>query len=117
MKITGTVFPVRDVAVSLRYFTEVLGFKKEFQFGEYAGVELTGCLIHLSKQGNPNTAEPGNAGVYVFCDAVDEYYKEIVRRGAKVGEEPRDYPYGMRDFVAEDPDGNKISFGCAVKKG
>ena len=118
MKITGaaTVMPVSDIDASLRFFTQVLGFTQEFRFKEYAGVERDNCLIHLSRIGNPNTSSPGSGAVYIFCDHVDDIYHEIVKRDATVDGEPKDYPYGMRDFVAFDPDGNKLSFGSRTGK-
>jgi catechol 2,3-dioxygenase-like lactoylglutathione lyase family enzyme len=117
MKITNsaTVLPVRDLDASLRYFRDVLGFREEFRFGEYAGIAQGECCIHLSQQGNPNTAEPGSGAIYIFCDEVDSYFAEIVGRGANVAEPPRDYEYGMRDFVVRDPDGNRLSFGAPTK--
>lgn len=113
MKITGAavVMPVRDVEAALAFYTGVLGFLKEFQFGRYAGVERDGALIHLSAHGNPNTGTPGSGCVYLFCDEVDDYFREITAKGARVDGEPKDYPYGMRDFVAQDVDGNRVSFG------
>lgn len=32
-------------------------------------------------------------------------------RGARLLNEPKDYPYGMRDFDASDLDGNQLCFG------
>ena len=118
MKITSaaTVMPVNDVDASIRFYVDVLGFSEQFKFGNYAGVEREGCLIHLSQIGNPNTAAPGCGAVYIFCDDVDAIHQQIVQRGASVEGEPKDYPYGMRDFVACDPDGNKLSFGAPTEK-
>ncbi len=117
MPLTGaaSVLPVSDLQASLSYFTDVLGFDRDFAFDTYAGVARDRCLIHLSLHGNPNTAVPGSGAVYVFCDDVDDIYRNITGRGARVDGEPKDYDYGMRDFVALDPDGNKISFGTPVK--
>lgn len=113
MKITGaaTMFPVSDLDASLRFFTEVLGFSEDFRFGKYAGIKKDECCIHLSAYGNPNTGTPGSACIYIFCDEVDQFYTEIAKRGAATDSPPKDYEYGMRDFIARDPDGNQISFG------
>lgn len=110
---SATVLPVSDLDASLRYFAEVLGFREEFRFGQYAGIERDECHIHLSQHGNPNTSEPGSGAVYIFCDEVDGYFAEIVSRGAQVMEKPKNYEYGMRDFVVRDLDGNRLSFGAA----
>ena len=119
MGLTGaaTVMPVRDLDASLRFYTDVLGFRQEFRFDSYAGVERDGCLIHLSLQGNPNTSAPGSGTIYIFCDDVDSIYRAAVEQGAAVDGEPKDYPYGMRDFVALDPDANKLSFGSPTNAG
>jgi uncharacterized glyoxalase superfamily protein PhnB len=39
------------------------------------------------------------------------YYEEIVGRGAEVSAEPRDQPYGIREFGVRDIDGVGIVFG------
>ena len=114
MKISGAaaVFPVSDIGATLRYYTEVLGFKEEFRGEQYAIVERDGAVIHFSlRKDDP----PGAGAVYVFCDEVDGYYEELVTRGAFLDAPPVNLPYGMRDFVVFDPDKNKLFFGCAVK--
>ncbi|MEM7627448.1 MAG: VOC family protein [Planctomycetota bacterium] len=114
MKINSAaaVFPVSDLDASLRYFTEVLGFSEDFRVDQYAGIKLDGCCLHLSHHSNPNTGEPGTGAVYIFCDEVDGYFADIAGRGAATDGEPRDYDYGMRDFIVRDPDGNQLSFGA-----
>ncbi len=112
----ATVFSVKDLEESLKFYNEVLGFEEEFRFGNYAGVKKGSVLIHLSHYENPNMKVPGSGSIYIFCDEVDEYCKEIKSKGAKVQAEPKDYPYGMRDFISYDPDENQLSFGAETKK-
>ena len=42
---------------------------------------------------------------------MDALYQELKSRGARTLDEPRDYPYGMRDFNVQDLDGNDLCFG------
>jgi uncharacterized glyoxalase superfamily protein PhnB len=42
---------------------------------------------------------------------VDQYYKELLSRGANVTVEPGDRPYGVRDFGVQDPNGINVIFG------
>lgn len=114
MKLNGAaaIFPVSDLDASLRYFIDVLGFSEDFRFGQYAGIKLDDCCLHLSAHSNPNTGAPGTGAVYIFCDEIDGYYAQIAERGAVTDGEPKDYDYGMRDFIARDPDGNQLSFGA-----
>ena len=106
------VLPVRNLAAAVAYYLEVLGFTKAFQFEKYAGVEYGEVKLHLW-EGARKPA--GSAEAYLLCDEVDAYFAEITGRGARTLNEPRDYPYGMRDFNLEDPDGNILTFGCEVK--
>lgn len=113
----ATVFHVRDLEASLAWYRDVLGFEGEFQAPEYgyAGIRLGEVRLHLSA--NAREGYPDSYGqAYVFCDAVDEYYRGVVARGARTLGEPKDWPYGMRDFDAVDPDGNQVTFGCVRAK-
>jgi predicted enzyme related to lactoylglutathione lyase len=111
----AAVFHVKHLAASLKFYTEVLGFQKEFEFGEYAGIKSGGASIHLSAH-TTNAKPVGSGHIYLFCTEVDSYYREITSKGARPKGEPKDYPYGMRDFEVEDPDGNFLAFGCESKQ-
>jgi len=113
MKTTGsaTTFHVSDINVSIKYYTEVLGFSERFRFGDYAGVQYEDIQIHLSGPKATNKKEVGQGGIYIFCDNVDAYYAEVKSRGAKLQDAPKNHEYGMRDFVIEDPDSNLIGIG------
>jgi catechol 2,3-dioxygenase-like lactoylglutathione lyase family enzyme len=108
---SATTFQVSDTAVSLAFYTDVLGFSERFRFGDYAGVEHGEVQIHLSGPGASNKREVGQGSVYIFCDDVDGYHAEITAKGAIAQAPPKDYDYGMRDFVITDPDGNLLGFG------
>jgi predicted enzyme related to lactoylglutathione lyase len=114
---SATTFHVSDVEVSLKFYTEVLGFSERFRFGDYGGAEYGDIQIHLSGPKATNKKEVGQGAIYIFCDDVDGYYAEVVAKGAKAQAAPRDYEYGMRDFVIEDPDANHIGIGQETKKG
>jgi predicted enzyme related to lactoylglutathione lyase len=108
---SATTFHVANVEAALKFYTEMLGFTKRFVFGDYAGVEHGEVQIHLSGPASTNKREVGQGGIYVFCDDVDAYYAEITAKGAVTQAAPKDYEYGMRDFVITDPDGNLLGFG------
>lgn len=69
--------------------------------------------LHLCAH-RDNGRPAGGGGVYLFCDAVDQYFAELNTRGARIGSHPQDYAYGMRDFWVQDPDGNRLSFASTV---
>ena len=107
------VFQVTDLEASLRHYTGVLGFSHDFRFGDYAGVKMGDVCIHLS--GHSLHQRPvGGGTAYIFCaEPVDAYHAELVIRGAKLVTPPKDYAYGMRDFIVADLDGNHLAFGCS----
>ena len=113
----ATVFVVRDVLRAVEHYRDVFGFQVEFTYGEptfYAGVERGGVLIHL-QAASEIRRQPGQAAINVFVDDVDALYDELKSRGARTLNEPKDYPYGMRDFDVEDLDGNRFCFGMESK--
>ena len=113
---SATTFHVSDLDASLKYYTEVLGFSERFRFGDYAGLEYGDIQIHLSGPKAANKKAVGQGGIYIFCDDVDAYYAEVTARGARTQAAPKDYEYGMRDFVIEDPDANLIGIGQETRK-
>jgi len=113
---SATTFHVSDLDVSMRYYTEILGFSERFRFGDYAGVQYGDVQIHLSGPKATNKRGVGQGGIYIFCDGVDAYHAGVAAKGARIQAPPKDYGYGMRDFVIEDPDGNLIGVGQEIKE-
>jgi len=106
------VFQVADLAASLKHYTEILGFSLDFRFGDYAGVQLGEVCLHLC--GHTIHQRPiGGGTVYIFCaEPVDAYYAVLTSQGATLIAPPKNYAYGMRDFMVVDLDGNHLAFGC-----
>ena len=113
MKTQGAapVLQVSSLDDALKYYDNVLGFTEDFRFGDYAGVRHGDVMLHLCAH-DFHKRPIGGGTVSIFCDEVDDYFAEIKRKGAIVKGEPENRPYGMRDFMAVDPDGNHLSFGC-----
>ena len=108
---SATCFRVTDLDRALEWYTRVLAFTEHFRFGDYAGIRHGEVTIHLAGRSVPNARIPGQGSIYIFCDDVDAWFGEITGRGAVPQAPPKDYGYGMRDFVLTDPDGNLIGFG------
>lgn len=113
LKFTGSsvILSVKDLDAALTYYRDVLGFRDFFRYGDYAGMMLGEVEVHLAGPTVQSNRVTGESSVYVFCEGVDDYYKAIAARGATVVDPIMSYPYNMRDFVIEDPDGNLITFG------
>jgi predicted enzyme related to lactoylglutathione lyase len=59
---------------------------------------------------------PKPCDIYIEVDGIDAYFKRVSDAGAKVVYPLANRDYGMRDGRVEDPDGNQISLGEAIKK-
>ena len=113
----ATLFVVQDVLRSVEHYCDILGFHTQFTYGEptfYAGVERDDLVIRL-QAASETKRQMGQGAVYVFVTDVDALYQELQSRGARTLNEPKDYPYGMRDFNINDIDGNQLCFGMESK--
>jgi catechol 2,3-dioxygenase-like lactoylglutathione lyase family enzyme len=109
----ATVFVVSDIAKSVEYYRDVLGFKVTFQDGKptfYACLCRDEVALHLLASRETKRL-PGNGGICVFVRDVDSLHAELAARGANVVKPPQNYDYGMRDFDVVDLDGNQLTFG------
>lgn len=106
---------VSDLEVSLRHYTDRLGFEVVGRAANDRGpywcrVRRGAVSLMLQQADEPLAARPG-AGValYVVCDDVDAFADEIRERGVDaLG--PFDAPYGMRQLRIPDPDGYEVWF-------
>jgi catechol 2,3-dioxygenase-like lactoylglutathione lyase family enzyme len=56
--------------------------------------------------------EPKGTGLYINVEVtdIDEFFQSLQSKGTKTSSEPRDWPWGQREFVTRDPDGYKLVF-------
>lgn len=118
-RLTGfsAVFTVRDVAASLAFYVDRLGFAAQFAMGDpstYAIIERETVSLHLM----PASQDPaglGRSSIYVYVDDVDALHAGLVAMGCPIEIAPEDFFYGMRETSVRDPDGNRITFGAEVR--
>lgn len=99
-----------DVARSLQYYTDKLGFESKWEWDSpptFGGARRDKVEIFFCReaQGNPAT------WMSVFVEDVDDYFEEIQARGPAVLHPPQTYEWGVREMLVEDPDGHRIRFG------
>jgi predicted enzyme related to lactoylglutathione lyase len=102
------ILPVLDFARAMAHYQQQLGFKKKWEWGEpvsFGCVERDDVSIFLSAEdtrGSPRTA------IFIDVRDVDALHREYLQNGAIIHEAPTDQPWGSREMVVEDPDGNRI---------
>jgi uncharacterized glyoxalase superfamily protein PhnB len=114
-------FTVNDLEKSLTWYRNVLGFVVEDRWeeeGKLTGVQLqAGSVSFMIGQDDwkKGRDRKKGEGFRLYCTTtqdVDVLAERIVARGGKLDQEPRDQPWGMRDFALTDPDGFKITIGA-----
>jgi catechol 2,3-dioxygenase-like lactoylglutathione lyase family enzyme len=113
---SATVFVVSDIARSLAYYRDALGFDLTFEYGAptyYVCLCRDDVALHLIASDSTRRL-PGNGAICVFVRDVDEVHAELAKRGADILKPPENYDYGMRDFDVVDLDGNQLTFGTGT---
>jgi uncharacterized glyoxalase superfamily protein PhnB len=111
------IFAVSDVAKSIAYFTEKLGFQDAFTWDDpptFARVERDDARLFLSSARDSGQA-PG-AWVSIFLPDVDALHREYVERGADIVSPPTDHPWQVREMRVQDLDGNVIRMGTGTEE-
>jgi catechol 2,3-dioxygenase-like lactoylglutathione lyase family enzyme len=101
---------IRDLAASIDFYTEKLGFKLAFPWGDpatFAGMNPGKVQIFLQK-GTPN---PRGSSVYFLVGDGDLLYEFHRANGVEVAQEIGDREYAIRDYVVRDLNGYHLSFG------
>lgn len=103
---------VTDMARSVAFYTDVLGFEVTFQNGNpviFSLLERDKAELHLLLA--PGHRGPAFNVAHLIVDDVDALHARCVAAGVPIIKALADKDYGMRAFVFADPDGNCIDVG------
>jgi lactoylglutathione lyase len=111
MKIKYTTMIVKDMDESIKFYTEVMGFKIDSQYD----LGPAGAITLLKGEGetmveiiqNP-VNEPGLFSMGMDVEDLDTTLEELKAKGAKVTMEPTPITVGTLAFI-EDPNGVRIA--------
>jgi uncharacterized glyoxalase superfamily protein PhnB len=111
----ATVVPVLaypDVREAVDWLCEAFGFRERLRIASHRAqlVLGDGAVIVTERQG---PAEP--ALVHVRVDDADRHCEHAVAAGARLVSPPAEYPYGERQYTAEDPGGHRWTFSQSVE--
>jgi len=111
--------PVRDCVRALRYYCDVLGFKKYFDDAilgvertMFAGVSRNTCSLVLDQ----HDRQKCRVGINVRVDDVDSLWREYRSRGVKILFPPSNQVWGMRVMAIADLDGHELHFSAPIAK-
>jgi catechol 2,3-dioxygenase-like lactoylglutathione lyase family enzyme len=100
-------FYVSNLKRAAKFYEEILGLEKKYEYSSYVGFECGGVeigLIPKPKEGRKLSLL--SPSVEFLVDNVDKVYNELKRKGVKVIKELHDEPWGGREATFTDPDGN-----------
>ncbi|MEC9347940.1 MAG: VOC family protein [Pseudomonadota bacterium] len=108
------VLAVPDIAVTARWWIDVLGFAL---VGEPEGWKLLrrdSCMVMIGEC--PDAIPPHDLGDhsyfgYLVVDDVDAWFADIRTRDTEILFEPADKPWGMREMGVRTPDGHRVMIG------
>jgi uncharacterized glyoxalase superfamily protein PhnB len=124
-----TVIPVlsyEDVAEAAGWLCETFGFTERWRAGNHrlqlavgdGAVIVTERRVDRPVDSPPSDHRPrqshGCHSVMVRIEDVDSHYDRARQRGAQILQPPTDYPYGERQYTAEDPGGHRWSFSQSI---
>jgi catechol 2,3-dioxygenase-like lactoylglutathione lyase family enzyme len=111
----AAMLPVKDIDRARDFYTKVLGFTKVFENGDPVGfmiLKRDQAELQLTLQPN-HKAAPFNVA-HMMVDDVDALHAICQRYGLRIVKSIQNKDYGLRAFVFEDPDGNRIDVGQPI---
>jgi catechol 2,3-dioxygenase-like lactoylglutathione lyase family enzyme len=107
--IWSITFYVSDLRRAAKFYEETLGLEKKYEYSSYVGFECGGVEIGLiPKPEEIKTASPKSPSVDFLVDDVDTMYHKLKGKRVKFIEELHDEPWGGRQAMFTDPDGNVL---------
>ena len=106
-----------DIASSIRFYTEKLGFTVEFNYQDfYAGIRAGDQLIHLKHVDTkdpsiPFVDEGGHLHIYFETEGVAELAEKLGFLGVPLVEDLHETDWDTREFVIHDDQGHTLYFG------
>jgi len=106
-------FRITDAPRSVAFYVDGLGFavdwvhQPELALPVFMQLTRVGQTLFLTAYAGD--CQPGGAACFVVPD-VDAAYREIVARGHVAVAPPVNTPWGRREMVITDPDGNRLRF-------
>jgi catechol 2,3-dioxygenase-like lactoylglutathione lyase family enzyme len=119
MAITGIIAQLRttDMASSIRFFTEKLGFSVEFKYSNfYAGIRAGSQIFHLKfvdekDPSIPYVDEGEHFHLYFETTAISDLAAQLKADGVELVKDVHKTPWNTRELVIHDDQGHTLFLG------
>ena len=109
-----------DLASSLRFYTDKLGFAVEFRYEDfYAGVRAGGHVFHLKQTDDVDPSiryvdDEDHFHLYFETDDVDAVAAQLAANGVTIVRGVHETPWRTKELVINDDQGHTLYFGQAL---
>ncbi len=122
----SSVIPVlayRDVAEATEWLCRAFGFRERLRIGAHRAQLVFGDGAVIVTQLSDGDARDMSAlprpdrvahSVHVRVEDADRHHEQAARCGARILHQPADYPYGERQYSAEDLGGHHWTFSQSI---
>jgi len=119
MAITRIVPQLRttDMASSIRFYTEKLGFSVEFNYEDfYTGIRAGGEIVHLKLVDEKDPSIPyvedgEHFHLYLETDGVAAFAARLKANGVELVKDVHETPWKTREIVIHDDQGHTLYLG------
>jgi catechol 2,3-dioxygenase-like lactoylglutathione lyase family enzyme len=128
MEIGAITLIVKDMEKMVTFYRDVMKMALEWDGGVFTGVQLkSGVFFNLCQRDALGLSQleytKGLNGTMEVSfgvpspDEVDKEFERMVKAGATPVKEPFSQPYGLREAVVADPEGNLIEIVAGILEG
>lgn len=111
---------IRDYARSRRFYVDGMGFRIDWEWRPqpdqpvFLQISRAGMRLYLSEREGEC---PTGALVHLYVTDVDAWQAELLSRGILAEHPPVNQPWGNRELLVRDPDGNRLCICKALAAG
>lgn len=120
-RIHSILYFVSDLERTAEFY-EKLGFEVEksndavkVKLGDFTLAFMDESKMQINQEAGIN---PKGIGVFTYIEVgdINDHYKFVKENGITPSSEPKDWPWGKREFAIKDPDGYKIIFYSLINQ-
>jgi uncharacterized glyoxalase superfamily protein PhnB len=103
--------PYADIGEAVAWLCGAFGFTERLRIANHRSQLLVGGGAVVAIEAHPSL---GRGSVMVRVDDVDAHYRRALDHGARIVNPPTTYPYGERQYTAQDLAGHSWTFSQSV---
>jgi uncharacterized glyoxalase superfamily protein PhnB len=106
-----------DVAQASDWLCAAFGFTERLRIRDHRAQLVFGDGAVILTARDPAADEPGSTfthSVHVRVEDAESHHEHARERGARILHPPTDYPYGERQYTAEDLGGHRWTFSQSI---